>query len=334
MYESVIQEENHLSNLTIVVLGKTGYSSNLAKKGTSTDITLYNFKKGENTITFVEPTRYPDRMAPLFYACSMAKMALIIVEELNQNLGESLVMLQTCGITKGFFILQNFISSDKIKSLVKDTILENYQIIPDDPIKLREIFLNELTKITQILPTNLDQTYGTVPVDHAFNVKGIGTVILGIVAKGIIKVHSLLKVLPGTKTTLIRSIQKHDDNFDYSVQGDRVGLALKNIKVEDIERGTVLTNDPTVKGSNQIKAEASIVKYWSTPLKEGMILHLGHWMQFLNCKVEAIDDNESWRKPTLTLSLEKEIIYIPGDTGVLTYLDSGKLRVIGKINLP
>jgi selenocysteine-specific translation elongation factor len=264
----------------------------------------------------------------------MSKMAIIVVEELNQNLGESLVMLQTCGITEGFFILQNYISPDKIESLIKDTILENYQIIPDDPIKLRELVLNELPKFTQILSTDLDQSYGTVPVDHAFNVKGIGTVILGVVTKGIIKVHSLLKVLPGIKTTQIRSIQKHDDNFDYSSQGDRVGLALKNIKVEDIDRGTVLTNDPIVKNSNQITAEASIIKYWNTPLKEGMILHLGHWMQFLNSKIESIADYGNWRKPTLTLSLEKEIIYNPGDKAVLTYLDSGKLRIIGTIELP
>jgi selenocysteine-specific translation elongation factor len=323
-----------MSNLTIAVLGKNGYSDNLAKKGTSTDITLYNFKKGENTLTFIEPTRYPDRLAPLFYACSMANMAIIVVEELNQTLGESLVMLQMCGMAKGFFIIRNYISADKIKSLVKDTTLENYQIIPDDPIKLKEILFNELIKMSQISSSDLDQSYGTVPVDHTFNVKGIGPVILGVIVKGVIKVHSLLKVLPGIMTTQIRSIQKHDDNFEYSVQGDRVGLALKNIKVENIERGTVLTNDPTIKGSNLIKAKATIVKYWNIPFKEGMILHLGHWMQFLNSKVEAINDDENWRNPTLTLSLEKEIIYNPGDIAVLMYLDSGKLRVVGTIKLP
>ena len=64
-----------MGNLTVAVLGKQGYSSSLAKKGTSTDITLYNLKKNENTITFVEPTRYPERLAPLFYACSLAKKA-------------------------------------------------------------------------------------------------------------------------------------------------------------------------------------------------------------------------------------------------------------------
>jgi len=69
-----------MGNLTVAVLGKLGYSSNLAKKGTSTDITLYNLKKGEDVITFIEPTRYPDRLAPLFYACSLANKAIVVVD--------------------------------------------------------------------------------------------------------------------------------------------------------------------------------------------------------------------------------------------------------------
>jgi selenocysteine-specific translation elongation factor len=140
--------------------------------------------------------------------------------------------------------------------------------------------------------------------------------------------------LPGTKTTQIRSIQKHDDNFDSATEGDRVGLALKNLKVEDVDRGTVLTNDPTIKTSKHVEAPASLVKYWSAPIKAGMILHLGHWMQSLNSKVESVTDNGDWRKPTLTLSLEKEIVHRPGDTAVLMYLEGGKLRVAGTIELP
>ncbi|PVX26719.1 MAG: elongation factor Tu, partial [Candidatus Bathyarchaeum sp.] len=74
-----------MGNLTVAVLGKQGYSSNIAKKGTVSDITLYNMKKGETTVTFIEPTRYPDRLAPLFYACSLAETAVVVVDELNAN---------------------------------------------------------------------------------------------------------------------------------------------------------------------------------------------------------------------------------------------------------
>ena len=323
-----------MGNLTVAVLGKQGYSSSLAKKGTSTDITLYNLKKGENTVTLVEPTRYPDRMAPLFYACSIAKKAIVVIDELNSTLGESLVMLQCCDISNGYFVLQNYISPDKIRPLVKNTILENYNVMVDDPIALKEMLLTEAATITPETSTTIEDSLGTVPVDHAFNVKGIGAVILGVVAKGVIKVHSSMNVLPGIKTTQIRSIQKHDDNFSLSSEGDRVGLALKNIKVGDVDRGTVLTSDPTIKASKQVKAIASLVNYWTLPIKEGMVLHLGHWMQVLNSKVEAVSDEGNWRKPKLTLSLEKEIIHRPGDRAVLMYLEGGKLRVAGTIELP
>jgi selenocysteine-specific translation elongation factor len=320
-----------MGNLTVAVLGKLGYSGSLGKKGTSTDITLYNSKKGESTVTFIEPTRYPDRMAPLFYACSLAKKAVIVVDELNATLGETLVMLQCCGVNSGYFVLRNYITPEKVQPLLKDTILENYKFVADEPTTLREELITEATQTA----TNTQKDAGTVPVDHAFNVKGIGAVALGVVADGTVKKHDILNVFPGTKTAQIRSIQKHDNNFDSAEEGDRVGLALKNVKVDDVDRGIVLTNDKTIKLTKTVEARASIVKYWSTPIKAGMVLHVGHWMQVLNCKVEAVNENGGdWRKPTLTLSLEKEIVHRPNDRAVLMYLEGGKLRVMGSIELP
>ena len=322
-----------MGNLTVAVLGKLDYCNALGKKGTSTDITLYNLKKDEDTITLIESTRYPDRLAPLFYACSLAKKVIVIVDELNATLGESLVMLQCCEIKSGYSVLRNYIPKEKIEPLVKDTILANYEFVADDPTLLKEALLVDAAKMQQ--PTALnDKTSGTVPVDHSFNVKGVGAVILGVVADGIIQKHDTLNVLPGTKTTQPRSIQKHDDEFDSAYEGDRVGLALKNVKVEDVERGTVLTSDPTVKTSKQIKSHASLVKYWSTPLKAGMVMHVGHWMQFLNSKIEAVNDEGNWRKPEVTLTLEKDIVHRPGDKAVLMYLEGGKLRVAGTLELP
>jgi hypothetical protein len=64
-----------------------------------------------------------------------------------------------------------------------------------------------------------------------------------------------------------------------------------------------------------------------------MVLHIGHWMQFLNGKVEAVTDKGDWHKPTLTLTLEKDLVYRVGDKAVLMYLEGGKLRVAGTIDL-
>jgi selenocysteine-specific translation elongation factor len=320
-----------MGNLIVAVLGPLGYANNIGKKGTSTDITLYDLKKGEDTITIIEPTRYPERLAPLFYATSIAGKAIVVVDELNATFGECLVMLQCAGIKSGYFILRNYLSREKIEALVKGTILEKFQFVEDNPTLLREQLLVEAA---QNRTSNETKTTGTVPVDHAFNVKGVGVVVLGVVINGSIKKHDSVKSFPGTKTALIRSIQKHDDEFEIASEGDRVGLALKNVEVEDMDRGTVLTTDPTIKASKVLKTHVSLVKYWSTPIKEGMVLHVGHWMQFLNTKVDAVNEENDPRQLEITLTLEKELVYRPGDTAVLMYLEGGKLRVVGTVELP
>jgi selenocysteine-specific translation elongation factor len=318
-----------MGNLMVAVLGVPDYSNALAKKGTSTDITLYNLKKGEDTVTLIEPTRYPERLAPLFFATSAANRAVVVVDELNATLGESLVMLQCCGISSGYFILRNYLPKEKIEPLLKGTVLEKYEFVSDDPNSLREKLLNEAAE-----QKTVDPPTGTVPIDHAFNVKGVGTVALGVVVNGTIQKHASMNVLPGAKTAQIRSIQKHDDEFDSAFEGDRVGLALKNVELGDLDRGTVLTSDPSIKATTSLKTHASLVKYWQTPIKSGMVLHLGHWMQFLTCKVEEVSDEGDWRRPTLTLTLEKELVYRSGDKAVLMYLEGGKLRVTGTVELP
>jgi len=322
-----------MGNLTVAVLGSEGYAGNLGKKGTATDITFYNLKKDEDTITFIEPSRYPERLAPLFYAVSLAKKAIIAVDEVNATLGECLVMLQVAGIESGYFVLRNYVSKEKILPLIKGTSLENFEIINDDPIQLREQLLTEAAKQKTPELTPGQQPVGIVPVDHAFNVKGVGVVILGVVANGFIQKHATLNVLPTNKTTQIRSIQKHDEEWDLSSEGDRVGLALKGIDVENLDRGTILTNDPTVKTSKTLNGKAQLTKYWPTPLKQDMVMHIGHWTQFLTAKIENITEETDFRKTTITLTLDKPLAYRTGDKATLMYLEGTKLRITGTITL-
>jgi selenocysteine-specific translation elongation factor len=323
-----------MGNITVAVIGALGYSAGLGKKGTSTDITFYNIKKGEDTVTLIEPERYPERLAPLFYAVSLSKEAVVVVDQIDATFGECLVMLQCAKIQKGYFILRNYIPKEKIEPLIKGTILEKYEFLSDDPTALREKLLTQAAKQKQAeLPAGTAAS-GTVPVDHAFNVKGVGVVVLGVVTSGTIQKHASLNVFPGAKAAQVRSIQKHDDEFDVAGEGDRVGLALKNIEVEDLDRGTVLTNDPSIKTASKMETHASLVRYWQMPIKPGMVMHVGHWTQFITAKVEAIVEGADAKKPTLTLSFEKPLTYCPHDTAVLMYLEGAKLRVAGNIELP
>ena len=310
-----------MGNVTVAILGALDYGNSLGKKGTSTDITFYNIKKGEDTVTLIEPTRYPERLAPLFYAVSLSKEAIIIVDQIDATFGECLVMLQCAEIKSGYIILRNYISKEKIIPLIKGTNLEQFEFLNDDPNYLREQLLAQASKQKYPEVPVGQQPVGTVPVDHSFNVKGVGVVVLGVVTRGFVQKHTMLNVLPGGKSAQVRSIQKHDDEFDVAGEGDRVGLALKNVEVEDLDRGAVLTNDPSTKTTSKLETHASLVKYWQTPIKQGMVMHIGHWTQFITTKVDAVSDSGDPKKPTLTLTLDKPIVYRPNDKAVLMYLE-------------
>jgi selenocysteine-specific translation elongation factor len=242
-------------------------------------------------------------------------------------------MLQCSEIKSGYFVLRNYIPKEKIQPLIKGTSLEKFEFVNDDSNYLREALLTEAAQQKTAEVTAGQQAVGTVPVDHSFNVKGVGVVVLGVVAYGVVKKHESLNVLPGAKSALVRSIQKHDDEFDVAWKGDRVGLALKNIEVEDLDRGVVLTNDSSIKSSSKLETSAVLVKYWQTPIKPGMVMHVGHWTQFITAKVEAAVDAGDWRNPTLTLTLDKPLIHRPNSKAILMYLEGAKLRVAGNLKL-
>jgi selenocysteine-specific translation elongation factor len=319
-----------MSNLTVVVIGPEGYAGELGKKGTSSDITFYNLKKGDSTVTFIEPSRYPERLSSLFLAVSSASSAILVVDDINAVFGECIVMLDCAGITRGFLVLRNYITPEQVTKYIRDTVVGGYLLVPDDKGALREKLLREAETLRQdvdgIRP-------GAVPVDHFYHVRGIGTVVLGEVVGGTIARHDTLRVWPTKKTAQVRSIQRHDDETERAGTGDRVGLALKGVDVEDLDRGYVLSADPAMSSSSTLSGRATLTRYWPSPLKEGMVIHVGHWMQFLDARVAFIDNAGDWRRPLITLRCEKELVYKPGARAILHYLEGGKLRVAGTIIL-
>jgi len=75
---------------------------------------------------------------------------------------------------------------------------------------------------------------GIVYVDRAFNVKGVGVVVLGYTLTQV-SVHDKFIAYPMNLEVEVRSIQVLDEDQDSVLPGTRVGLALRNVKLEDIE---------------------------------------------------------------------------------------------------
>ncbi len=319
-----------MGNLNVIVAGCKDFAGSIGKKGTVTDMTFFELKKGSDSVTLIEPSKYPEKLSSLFYSASMAEYALLAVEKIDSFLGETIVMIDSMGIDKGWIVLKNYIQPEQLKPLIAGTALEKYEFIEDDAVKIREMLLDLACSTKKVAG---EGTCGSCPVDSHFNVKGVGTVVLGSVIEGYFKVHDKMTVFPKKKEVVLKSIQKHDIDADDGIKGDHVGLALRGIETEELDRGYVITTDPAIKMTKKVDAKAKLVKYWPSPIKEGMVMHMGHWMQMIPCHINSVKDDGDFRAPTLDIDLESEMIFKPGDKALLMYLEGGKLRVVGSVEL-
>jgi hypothetical protein len=64
-----------------------------------------------------------------------------------------------------------------------------------------------------------------------------------------------------------------------------------------------------------------------------MVMHVGHWTQFLTAKVDTVSETADFRKTTVTLTLDKSLVYRTGDRVVLMYLEGAKLRIAGNLTI-
>ncbi len=95
-------------------------------------------------------------------------------------------------------------------------------------------------------PTNLPLR---MPVQDVYTITGIGTVPVGRIETGIMKVGDKIVVNPSGKTGELKSIEMHHEQMKQAEPGDNVGINIRGLGKEDIRRGDVLgtaNNPPTV----------------------------------------------------------------------------------------
>ncbi len=320
-----------MGNLNVAVLGARDFAGKVGKRGTATDVTFYDHREGGDSFTLIEPTKYPEKLSSLFYSAAMSEFAILVVDSIDSFLGETIVMADSMGLSEGWLVLRNYIQPEQLRPLLAGTCLEGYELREEDPIAMRGELI-ELARSKAREPG--EGTRGSCPVDSHFNVKGVGTVVIGSVVDGWFRKHDKMTVLPLNREVVLKSIQKHDVDADFGVKGDHVGLALRGVESDELDRGYVVTTDQSVKASRRVEGRVSLVRYWPSPLREGMVLHLGHWMQMVPCRVASVDDDGDFRSASVTLELESDVIHRPGDVATLMYLEGGKLRVAGSVVLP
>ena len=76
-----------------------------------------------------------------------------------------------------------------------------------------------------------------LPIDRAFQLKGLGVLATGTLARGTVGVGDELEVLPSGARARVRSIEVHGEGRERAEAGERTSLQLVGVGLEDVERG-------------------------------------------------------------------------------------------------
>jgi len=100
-----------------------------------------------------------------------------------------------------------------------------------------------------------------MPVEDVFSIEGRGTVATGKVARGVIKAGQEIEMvgIKDTQKVTVVSLEMFNKTLDDAQAGDNVGVLLRGIKKEDIERGQVLAAPGTITPHTEFEAEAYIL---------------------------------------------------------------------------
>jgi len=100
-----------------------------------------------------------------------------------------------------------------------------------------------------------------MPIEDVFAIKGRGTVATGRVERGITKVGEEVEIvgIREPKKTVVTGVEMFKKLLDQAEAGDNVGLLLRGLEREDIERGQVIAKPGTVKPHTKFNAEVYIL---------------------------------------------------------------------------
>lgn len=285
-------------NLIVAVPLDPSLAALIGKKGSENSITFYNRKSGEDSIVALAPTSVAEKFYALPEAMLVADQILVSTAVVDGLLGEVII---ACGVLGKRVLLTR---DNDVSALVREAGLQDHKVVG------RQHVLEELEGF---VPPPGAAGDARVDIDKAFNVKGIGTIALGVVKGGSVHVHDELIHSSGAKVA-IRSIQVQDRDVTETGYGARVGLALKGMEADDIEKGDILAARRVARSAN---TEVSIrpSRFAKEALTVGGTYELVHNFSRSFVTVKEVDGDRA------VLSLEKPAPLDDGSTALLVRME-------------
>jgi len=247
------------------------------ERGLTIDIAHHRFDSDKYYFTVIDAPGHRDFVKNMITGTSQADAAVLVVsvyEGVQAQTKEHVFLSRTLGVGQLIVALNKMdaVNYDQKKyEAVKEDVtkllktigykMENIQWVPisafkgDNVVTMSEnmpwykgqTFLQELDNF--VLPVKPLTLPLRLPVQDVYSITGAGTVPVGRVETGVLKVGDKVVFLPSNKTGEIKSIEMHHESVPKAEPGDNVGFNVRGIARGDIRRGDICAHvdkPPTV----------------------------------------------------------------------------------------
>ena len=116
------------------------------------------------------------------------------------------------------------------------------------------------------LPERITDRPFLMPIEDVFGIKGRGTVVTGRVERGTLKTGEEVEIVGfgDSRKTVATGLEMFHKNLDHTEAGDAVGILLRGVEREDVERGQVLAKPASIQPHTAAEAEVYVLS-----IKEG-----------------------------------------------------------------
>jgi len=101
-----------------------------------------------------------------------------------------------------------------------------------------------------------------MPIEDIFTITGRGTVVTGRVDRGIVKLGDEVEIVgmrPDIKKTVVTGIEMFRKTLDQGMAGDNIGVLLRGIDKDEVERGMVLAQPKSIRPHTKFKGEVYVL---------------------------------------------------------------------------
>ena len=227
-----------MKNIMVSIPNDPELAGRLGKKGSSNGLTFYNRKADDSVFVIISPTSPETKFNSVAEVLTISDDVLISTRNVDRLFGESVIGCSL--LSKGIVLTSdNDASAIMQRSGVRSKVLEEGQILDHFGSAQRD-----------------SQGDPVVEIDHSFDVKGVGVILLGIVRSGTLRAHDELFFGTG-KRIGVRSIQSQDQDVKEAGVNTRVGIAIRGAESDELSKGYVLSKNE-IKRVSKIQAQISV----------------------------------------------------------------------------